>query len=152
MSSKKKRSYRSRISSKKEQTKIAEHAHDSIDPPSWMNKKAMPFFENIITRRANVDWNPHDIDVAALLAMNILKASIAHKRITREFETDDVQLKISMQLLKEAESKIIALRRTLNIHQASYGSSAERASQRSNQAAKLEHEIKLVAEHGKYLD
>ena len=54
MSAKKKRTYRSRISSKKEQMKIAEHAFDVIEPPSSMDKKAMPFFENIIARRAKL--------------------------------------------------------------------------------------------------
>ena len=152
MSSKKKRSYRSRISSKDEQIKIAEHAFDTIEPPSWMNKKALLIFDNIISRRAKVDWNPHDIDIAALLAMNIFNAYNAHKVINEEFDGDEKKLKTAMQLQKESENKIISLRRTLNIHQASYGSSAEKASYRANQAAKIESEIKLVAEDGLYID
>ena len=152
MSAKKKRSYRSRISSKDEHVKIAEHAFDVIEPPNSMDKKAIPFFENIIARKAKVDWNSHDIDTAALLAMNMMIAFRAHKRIKEEFDGDEKKLKTAMQLHKAAEDKIISLRRTLNIHQASYGSSAEKASYRSNQAAKIESEIKLVAEDGLYID
>ena len=145
MSAKNKRHYRSRISSKEEQVKIAEHASDVIEPPCLMHKKAIPFFENVISRKAKVDWNQHDVETAALLAMNMLTAYRAHKVIIEEFDGDEIKLKIAMQLLKAAEGKIIALRRTLNIHQASYGSSAEKAGIRSNQAAKLEHDMIQVS-------
>ena len=84
--------------------------------------------------------------------MNMMVAFKAHKSITEEFGNDERKLKIAMQLHKESENKIVALRRTLNIHQASYGSSAQKASFRSNQAAKIERNIKLVSERGKYLD
>ena len=152
MSEKKKRSYRSRISSKKEQARVAEKALETINPPEWMDKKALKFFDHVIARKATVDWNPHDIDIAAQLATKEYQSTIIDKRINDHLYSDESTLKSLMQMANGIGSLIIRYRCTLNIHQTSYGSSAQRAGQRANKAAKLEQGIKLVAEGGKYLD
>ena len=147
-----KRNYRSRISSNKEKTKIASHAHDLIEPPDWMGGEATTFFDNVIGRKANVDWNEHDINVAAQLATKEYQYSIVNKRISDSLYSDVGELKTLTQIGNGLGNQIIQYRRTLNIHQTSYGSSAQRAGQRANQAAEMEKKIKLISDKGKFLD
>ena len=59
---------RKRTSSTDVKKAVAERAHDKINPPRSMSRGARKHFREIISRRANIDWNDHDISTAVILA------------------------------------------------------------------------------------
>ena len=76
-------------------------------------------FREIIGRRANLDWNEHDISTAVVLAEMMALCQQQQVILARELEENPEEdpNPQRLKLISESSSKIIQFRRTLNIHQ-----------------------------------
>ena len=65
---------------------VAARVHIKINPPKSMSRHAKKHFREIIGRRANLDWNEHDISTAVVLAEMMALCQQQQVILARELE------------------------------------------------------------------
>ena len=125
---------------------VAARAHIKINPPKSMSRHAKKHFREIIGRRANLDWNEHDISTAVVLAEMMALCQQQQVILARELEENPEEdpNPQRLKLISESSSKIIQFRRTLNIHQAGGGHQALREAQRREANVKTQNVVRLA--------
>ena len=111
---------RKRTSSAAAKKAVAQVALDRIKTPSHLSKDAKKHFRQIIARRANIDWNPHDLSVAEILAQLMSTCIEQQTILAQEIQDseDNQPDKDRLKIVNDLSAKILHFRRTLNIHQA----------------------------------
>jgi len=119
---------RHRIDSTEEAVRIMRGAHKNIVPPPEVPLDAgdEPFFRSIIDEFAKVDWTPHQVQLAAMLAraMNDFVAESAILREEGAIIMGSVGTPIPnprRQIIQTHASNILSFRRTLALHAAANG-------------------------------
>ena len=111
---------RKRTTSAESKKAVAKVALDRIKTPAHLSTTAKKHFRQIIARRANIDWNPHDISCAEILAELMATCIEQQAALAAEIAASENSMpsKDRLKMINEIQNKIINFRRTLNIHQA----------------------------------
>lgn len=109
--------------SNKSAQEVMAHASIVIEPPAHMTMSdaSMYYFRDIINERANVDWAPHDVAIAAKLARYMAREDELSGMLDDEGPTvtgaqGGIAKNPTATVLADVSSKIIALRRSLCLH------------------------------------
>ena len=99
-----------------------------INPPDHiaLNDIGLAYFDHIITERANADWAPHDIAMAAKLAKKMQREDELEELLDAEGPTIEgaqggVIKNPTATVLSDTTGKIIALRRSLGLQSGAGG-------------------------------
>ena len=111
---------RKRTSSAESKKAVAKVALDRIKTPPHLSTPAKKHFRQIIARRANIDWNPHDLSCVEILSELMATCIEQQTLLAAEVQNseDKIPNKERLRMINEMLGKIINFRRTLNIHQA----------------------------------
>ena len=144
---------RKRTSSAAAKQAVAQVATERIKTPSHLSKEAKKHFRQIVARRANIDWNPHDLATVEILA-NMMAICIEQQTIiAREMQdSEDSQPdRDRLRIVNDLSAKILHFRRTLNIHQAGkYQAKTEAKRYETN--AQTQNIVRLAVKNSHLLD
>ena len=139
---------RKRTSSADQHVAVATNAQVQIRPPKRLTRNAKKHFREIIARRANIDWNPHDISTVVILSRLMDYCDIQQNKLDEEIDIDPNP---RQKTVNEVTSKIIQFRRTLNIHQAG-DHPARTEAKRFEANAHTQNVVRLAVQNSDLLD
>ena len=129
---------RERIDSASAAVKVMQAAQKPITPPSTipLTDSDKVFFANIISEKANSDWTPHQLELAALLARTMTDLNdeqVAMRSDGSIAVAGNGALLVNPRkaLIAMNAATIVSLRRSLGIHSRAMGGEARDVGKRS---------------------
>ena len=137
---------RNRIDSNAQAVRIVAAAQKQIVPPSNvpLTAEEMPFFASIIDEFAKADWTPHQLELAAFLAMAMADLRRNQTMLREEGEVvtggmGSAVVNPRKQAVQMHANNVVAFRRSLALHAAAAGQKAD-VGKRKAMAKRIEAE------------